>query len=179
MAKIQEVTIPHLAQACDELGMDYALIAAITDEDGPGAETPAVPEDSCQAEPADTARTVLQTGLPHLSIYCDLQEGTLSAFATWEGRLPATAEDEVAALLGDLNWDFIAPTLSYSLQEAPGPRAQEEIVISANRAMGVAEGLSMQQLRGFLDSAFDSFTQVFEYIAQALPAAVTWENNNA
>ncbi len=148
---ILPVDMHRLAELFEFLGAEYALIN----------------KDESDA-------LVLQTGLPHITIHIDLDDDTLSAFATWEGRAAAAEEDEVAAVVGDLNWELVAPTLSYSFGE--DARGTEEIVICANRAMGVGEGLSRNQLGMFIASAFDSFGAAFDALADALPQAVTWSD---
>lgn len=163
---VEPVTIDRLAQLCELIDADYALIEAAPE-----------PEDDADtgADSADSARRVLQTGVPHIAVHCELDaEGeVLSAFASWEGTLPAHLEPEVAAVVAELNWASVAPTLSYLVEEVS--QGKEEIHLGANRAMGVGEGLSLAQLGHFLLSSLASFAEIFDVVAQRFPQAVTWD----
>lgn len=97
----------------------------------------------------------------------------LSAFASWEGTLPAHLEQDVAAVVAELNWASVAPTLSYLVEE--DAKGNEEIRLGANRAMAVGEGLSLAQLGHFLLSSLASFAEIFDIVAQRFPQAVTWD----
>lgn len=161
---VEPVTIDRLAQLCELIDADYALIEA-------------APEAAEDADTADTAsaRRVLQTGVPHISVHCDLDADgdVLSAFASWEGTLPAHLEQDVAAAMAELNWASVAPTLSYHVEE--DAKGNEEIHLGANRAMAVGEGLSLAQLGHFLLSSLASFAEIFDIVAQRFPQAVTWD----
>lgn len=161
---VEPVTIDRLAQMCELIDADYALI-----EEAPDAAEDAVADDS------SSARRVLQTGVPHIAVHCDLDaEGdVLSAFASWEGTLPAHLEQDVAAAVAELNWASVAPTLSYLVEE--DAKGNEEIRLGANRAMAVGEGLSLAQLGHFLLSSLASFAEIFDIVAQRFPQAVTWD----
>ena len=163
---IEPVSIDRLAELCEIIDADYAIIEA------PRADA----EVDAYADDVDLHR-VLQTGIPHIAVHCDLDEEAeiLSAFATWEGTLPAEAEEEVAATVAELNWASVAPTLSYlagATQEEPD--SGDEIQLCANRAMAVGEGLSLAQLGHFLLSSLASFAEIFEVVGQRFPQAVTW-----
>ena len=163
---IEPVSIDRLAELCELIDADYAIIEAPrTDVEGESSD-----EDA-------TLHRVLQTGVPHIAVHCDLDEEAeiLSAFATWEGTLPAEAEEEVAATVAELNWASVAPTLSY-LAGATEEEADsaDEIQLCANRAMAVGEGLSLAQLGHFLLSSLANFAEIFEVVAQRFPQAVTW-----
>ena len=161
---VEPVTIDRLAQLCELIDADYALVEA-------------APEATEDADTGDTAsaRRVLQTGVPHIAVHCDLDaEGdVLSAFASWEGTLPAHLEQDVAAAVAELNWASVAPTLSYLVEE--DAKGNEEIHLGANRAMAVGEGLSLAQLGHFLLSSLSSFAEIFDIVAQRFPQAVTWD----
>lgn len=161
---VEPVTIDRLAQLCELIDADYALVEA-------------APEATEDADTGDTAsaRRVLQTGVPHIAVHCDLDaEGdVLSAFASWEGTLPAHLEHDVAAAVAELNWASVAPTLSYLVEE--DAKGNEEIHLGANRAMAVGEGLSLAQLGHFLLSSLSSFAEIFDIVAQRFPQAVTWD----
>lgn len=161
---VEPVTIDRLAQMCELIDADYALI-----EEAPDAAEDAV------ADGSSSARCVLQTGVPHIAVHCDLDaEGdVLSAFASWEGTLPAHLEQDVAAAVAELNWASVAPTLSYLVEE--DAKGNEEIHLGANRAMAVGEGLSLAQLGHFLLSSLASFAEIFDIVAQRFPQAVTWD----
>ena len=161
---VEPVTIDRLAQLCEIIDADYALIEAAPE----AAEDPA-------ADNSPAARRVLQTGVPHIAVHCDLDaEGdVLSAFASWEGTLPARLEQDVAAAVAELNWASVAPTLSYLVEE--DAKGNEEIHLGANRAMAVGEGLSLAQLGHFLLSSLSSFAEIFDIVAQRFPQAVTWD----
>lgn len=175
---IEPVTIERLAQLCELIDADYAIIEAPLPDDADVA---------VQGTDGEAARAhrVLQTGVPHIAVHCDVDEEgeTLSAFATWEGTLPASAEEEVAAAVAEINWASVAPTLSYlagdNSGEADGSRdaAASEIQLCANRAMAVGEGLSLAQLGQFLLSSLASFAEVFDVVAQRFPQAVTWNDD--
>ena len=161
---VEPVTIDRLAQLCELIDADYALVEA-------------APEATEDADTGDTAsaRRVLQTGVPHIAVHCDLDaEGdVLSAFASWEGTLPAHLEQDVAAAVAELNWASVAPTLSYLVEE--DAKGNEEIHLGANRAMAVGEGLSLAQLGHFLLSSLASFAEILDIVAQRFPQAVTWD----
>lgn len=163
---VEPVTIDRLVQLCELIDADYALIEAAP-EPGDDADT--------GAESAGSARRVLQTGVPHIAVHCELDaEGeVLSAFASWEGTLPAHLEPEVAAVVAELNWASVAPTLSFLVEE--DAKGNVEIHLGANRAMGVGEGLSLAQLGHFLLSSLASFAEIFDVVAQRFPQAVTWD----
>ncbi|NTS21637.1 hypothetical protein HT105_21720 [Bacteroides fragilis] len=95
--------------------------------------------------------------MPHITIHFDIENDTLSAFAVWEGRVPASAEEKVGAFIAEFNWNMSAPTLSYDFRPkgtgAGAKQEEEEIAICANRAMGVGIGLSSNQLGSFVLSA--------------------------
>lgn len=163
---IEPVSIDRLAELCEIIDADYAIIEA------PRADA----EVDAYADDVDLHR-VLQTGIPHIAVHCDLDEEAeiLSAFATWEATLPAEAEEEVAATVAELNWASVAPTLSYlagATQEESD--SGDEIQLCANRAMAVGEGLSLAQLGHFLLSSLASFAEIFEVVGQRFPQAVTW-----
>lgn len=161
---VEPVTIDRLAQLCELIDADYALIeAAPEDGDAPGAGVNDAP-----------VRRVLQTGVPHIAVHCDLDaEGdVLSAFASWEGTLPAHLEQDVAAAVAELNWASVAPTLNFLVEE--DAKGNAEIHLGANRAMAVGEGLSLAQLGHFLLSSLASFAEIFDVVAQRFPQAVTW-----
>lgn len=161
---VEPVTIDRLAQLCELIDADYALIEAAPEEgDAPGAGDDNAP-----------ARRVLQTGVPHIAVHCDLDpEGdVLSAFASWEGTLPAHLEHDVAAAVAELNWASVAPTLNFLVEE--DAKGNAEIHLGANRAMAVGEGLSLAQLGHFLLSSLASFAEIFDVVAQRFPQAVTW-----
>ena len=101
----------------------------------------------------------------------------MSAFATWEGTLPESAEEEVAATVAELNWASVAPTLSYFVaDDTEGQSDGAEVQLCANRAMAVGEGLSLAQLGHFLLSSLASFAEIFEIVAERFPQAVTWND---
>ncbi|MDK8762833.1 hypothetical protein QP922_03215 [Corynebacterium sp. MSK218] len=169
---IEPVSIDRLAQLCELIDADYAIIEA------PRTTGDADTDADIQAEDAEASlHRVLQTGIPHIAVHCDLNEegDTLSAFATWEGTLPESAEEDVAATVAELNWASVAPTLSYLVtggaEEQPN---SGEIQFCANRAMAVGEGLSLAQLGHFLLSSLASFAEIFEVVAEHFPQAVTW-----
>ncbi|MDO5031506.1 YbjN domain-containing protein [Corynebacterium sp.] len=157
-AEIHPVTIHRLVEVFELLDAEYVIV------DKP-------------AEDADEPQLVLQTGIPHVSIHLDIEEDILSAFATWQARLPASAEDEISLTLSQFNWESVAPTLSYLVEE--GAKGNEEILVGANRAMAVGEGMSQQQLAAFVLSAFDSFGEIFDALAQHYPQAAPWAAGNA
>lgn len=161
---VEPVTIDRLAQLCELIDADYALIEAAPEAD----------EDSA-ADNSPATRRVLQTGVPHIAVHCDLDADgdVLSAFASWEGTLPAHLEQDVAAAMAELNWASVAPTLSYLVEE--DAKGNEEIHLGANRAMAVGEGLSLAQLGHFLLSSLSSFAEIFDIVAQRFPQAVTWD----
>lgn len=161
---VEPVTIDRLAQLCELIDADYALIEAAPETEADSA-----------GDSAATARRVLQTGVPHIAVHCDLDaEGdVLSAFASWEGTLPAHLEPDVAAVVAELNWASVAPTLSYLVEE--DSKGGADIRLAANRAMAVGEGLSVAQLGHFLLSSLASFAEIFDVVAQRFPAAVTWD----
>lgn len=163
---VEPVTIDRLVQLCELIDADYALIEASPE---PEADADAA------ADSAESARRVLQTGVPHIAVHCELDaEGeVLSAFASWEGTLPAHLEPEVAAVVAELNWASVAPTLSFLVEE--DAKGNTEIHLGANRAMGVGEGLSLAQLGHFLLSSLASFAEIFDVVAQRFPQAVTWD----
>ncbi|AMO87940.1 bacterial sensory transduction regulator family protein [Corynebacterium simulans] len=168
---ISEVNIHRLAELFEQLEADYVLLDKIED---PAREDAA----------ADGGEgLVLQTGLPHITIHFDIEDDTLSAFAVWEGRLPASAEDKVGAFIAEFNWNMSAPTLSYDFRPkgtgAGAKQEEEEIAICANRAMGVGIGLSSNQLGSFVLSAFDSFGMAFDAVAEAFPQAAKWNDKAA
>lgn len=175
---IEAVTIERLAQLCELIDADYAIIEAPVPDDAVAAPEGAYVDET-------QAHRVLQTGVPHIAVHCDVDEEgeTLSAFATWEGTLPASEEEEVAAAVAEINWASVAPTLSYlagdSSANADGSRttAASEIQLCANRAMAVGEGLSLAQLGHFLLSSLASFAEVFDVVAQRFPQAVTWNDD--
>ncbi|WP_308606901.1 hypothetical protein [uncultured Corynebacterium sp.] len=161
---VEPVTIDRLAQLCELIDADYALIEAAPEEGdarGVGGDNAPV-------------RRVLQTGVPHIAVHCDLNaEGdVLSAFAAWEGTLPAHLEQDVAAAVAELNWASVAPTLNFLVEE--DAKGNAEIHLGANRAMAVGEGLSLAQLGHFLLSSLASFAEIFDVVAQRFPQAVTW-----
>lgn len=164
--EVQPVNIHRLVEIFELLGADYVLVSAPND---PETDTDA---DAAAAAPEDE-RIVLQTGMPHLIIHFDIQDDTLSAFATWEGRLDTSAEETVAPIIADFNWQMVAPTLSYTFSDGQGKHPTEQIVINGNRAMAIGEGLSRNQLGTFVLSVFGSFSAAFEAVAQAFPRAVT------
>ncbi len=165
---VQPFNIHRLVEVFEDFDAEYALIAKDVDAADDTAE-------AADAAEAASPNLVLQSGIPHIVVHFDLEDDTLSAFATWEGRLPTSAEEELTDVIGELNWQLVAPTLSFSAQQPhKGP---EELVICANRAMGVSEGLSQSQLREFVLSAFDSFDAAFAAVAQAFPKAAPWEEN--
>lgn len=173
--EVQPVNIHRLVEIFELLSADYVLVSAPNDsETDPETDTDA---DAAAAAPEDE-RIVLQTGLPHLTIHFDIQDDTLSAFATWEGRLDASAEETVAPIIADFNWQMVAPTLSYAFSDGQGKHPTEQIVINGNRAMAIGEGLSRNQLGTFILSVFGSFSAAFEAVAQAFPQAVTWNEED-
>jgi len=171
---VEPVSIDRLAQLCELIDADYAILEA------PRTTGVADTDADIQAEDAEASlHRVLQTGIPHIAVHCDLNEegDTLSAFATWEGTLPESAEEEVAATVAELNWASVAPTLSYFVADGPeGPSDGAEVQLCANRAMAVGEGLSLTQLGHFLLSSLASFAEIFEIVAERFPQAVTWND---
>ena len=167
---VEPVTIDRLAQLCELIAADYALIEA-----SPEPEDDADAGAAAAADSAESARRVLQTGVPHIAVHCELDpEGeVLSAFASWEGILPAHLEPEVAAVVAELNWASVAPTLNFLVEE--DAKGNAEIHLGANRAMAVGEGLSLAQLGHFLLSSLASFAEIFDIVAQRFPLAVTWD----
>lgn len=169
--QIKPVNIHRLAELFELLEADYILVDKIIESDSAG--------------PSLGDALVLQTGLPHITIHFDLEDDVLSAFAVWEGRIPARSEEKVGAFVSDFNWNMAAPMLSYDFRVkgngAPTDKEPtEEIAICANRAMGVGEGLTRNQLGSFVLSALDSFGSAFETVAQEFPQAVKWqEKENA
>ena len=139
-----DVTIPRLSILFGELGLEHTVIGT--------AET-----------------EMLQTGIPHVTIFGDIEDGTLSLLGSWEARIPASAEDEVIAAVGDFNAEVLVPALHYIVDE------EDQIVISATRAMGVAEGLDDAQLAAFLFSSFASFDAAFAALADRFPQHADWE----
>lgn len=188
--QIEPVNIHRLAELFELLEADYILVDKIIESDSDGdlvdtAEKHAEKNTENSAGPSLGDALVLQTGLPHITIHFDLEDDVLSAFAVWEGRIPARAEEKVGAFVSDFNWNMAAPTLSYDFRVkgngAPTDKEPtEEIAICANRAMGVGEGLTRNQLGSFVLSALDSFGSAFETVAQEFPQAVKWqEKENA
>lgn len=190
---VEPVSIDRLAQLCELIDADYAILEApratgvadthadevvdrsLGDDDASNTGD----ADNAGDEAGTTFHRVLQTGIPHIAVHCDLNEegDTLSAFATWEGTLPESAEEEVAATVADLNWASVAPTLSYFVADGPeGPSDGAEVQLCANRAMAVGEGLSLTQLGHFLLSSLASFAEIFEIVAERFPQAVTWND---
>lgn len=188
--QIEPVNIHRLAELFELLEADYILVDKIIESDSDGdlvdtAEKHAEKNTENSAGPSLGDALVLQTGLPHITIHFDLEDDVLSAFAVWEGRIPVRAEEKVGAFVSDFNWNMAAPTLSYDFRVkgngAPtDEEPTEEIVICANRAMGVGEGLTRNQLGSFVLSALDSFGSAFETVAQEFPQPVKWqEKENA
>lgn len=183
---VEPVSIDRLAQLCELIDADYAILEApratgVADIHADGADDRSLDDDASNAgdEAGTTFHRVLQTGIPHIAVHCDLNEegDTLSAFATWEGTLPESAEEEVAATVAELNWASVAPTLSYFVADGPeGPSDGAEVQLCANRAMAVGEGLSLTQLGHFLLSSLASFAEIFEIVAERFPQAVTWND---
>ena len=167
---IEPVSIDRLAELCEIIDADYAIIEA------PRADA----EVDAYADDVDLHR-VLQTGIPHIAVHCDLSEDgdVLSIFATWEGKLAAVEEEAVAATVAELNWASVAPTVSYlvSGDEDDKAGAPGEIQLCANRAMAVGEGLSLGQLGHFLLSSLASFAEIFDVIAERFPQAMTWNDS--
>lgn len=188
--QIEPVNIHRLAELFELLEADYILVDKIIESDSDGdlvdtAEKHAEKNTENSAGPSLGDALVLQTGLPHITIHFDLEDDVLSAFAVWEGRIPVRAEEKVGAFVSDFNWNMAAPTLSYDFRikgnGAPTDKEPtEEIVICANRAMGVGEGLTRNQLGSFMLSVLDSFGSAFETVAQEFPQSVKWqEKENA
>lgn len=188
--QIEPVNIHRLAELFELLEADYILVDKIIESDSDGdlvdtAEKHAEKNTENSAGPSLGDALVLQTGLPHITIHFDLEDDVLSAFAVWEGRIPVRAEEKVGAFVSDFNWNMAAPTLSYDFRVkgngAPTDKEPtEEIAICANRAMGVGEGLTRNQLGSFVLSALDSFGSAFETVAQEFPQSVKWqEKENA
>ena len=189
---VEPVSIDRLAQLCELIDADYAILEApratgVADIHADGADDRSLDDNASNAGDADNAgdeagttfHRVLQTGIPHIAVHCDLNEegDTLSAFATWEGTLPESAEEEVAATVAELNWASVAPTLSYFVADGPEePSDGAEVQLCANRAMAVGEGLSLTQLGHFLLSSLASFAEIFEIVAERFPQAVTWND---
>ncbi|QRP60930.1 hypothetical protein [Corynebacterium minutissimum] len=183
---VEPVSIDRLAQLCELIDADYAILEAprttgVADIHADGADDRSLDDDASNAgdEAGTTFHRVLQTGIPHIAVHCDLNEegDTLSAFATWEGTLPESAEEEVAATVAELNWASVAPTLSYFVADGPEePSDGAEVQLCANRAMAVGEGLSLAQLGHFLLSSLASFAEIFEIVAERFPQAVTWND---
>lgn len=183
---VEPVSIDRLAQLCELIDADYAILEApratgVADIHADGADDRSLDDDASNAgdEAGTTFHRVLQTGIPHIAVHCDLNEegDTLSAFATWEGTLPESAEEEVAATVAELNWASVAPTLSYFVADGPEePSDGAEVQLCANRAMAVGEGLSLTQLGHFLLSSLASFAEIFEIVAERFPQAVTWND---
>lgn len=188
--QIEPVNIHRLAELFELLEADYILVDKIIESDSDGdlvdtAEKHAEKNTENSAGPSLGDALVLQTGLPHITIHFDLEDDVLSAFAVWEGRIPVRAEEKVGAFVSHFNWNMAAPTLSYDFRVkgdgAPTDKEPtEEIAICANRAMGVGEGLTRNQLGSFVLSALDSFGSAFETVAQEFPQSVKWqEKENA
>ena len=189
---VEPVSIDRLAQLCELIDADYAILEAprttgVADIHADGADDRSLDDNASIAGDADNAgdeagttfHRVLQTGIPHIAVHCDLNEegDTLSAFATWEGTLPESAEEEVAATVAELNWASVAPTLSYFVaDDTEEPSDGAEVQLCANRAMAVGEGLSLAQLGHFLLSSLASFAEIFEIVAERSPQAVTWND---
>lgn len=183
---VEPVSIDRLAQLCELIDADYAILEApratgVADSHADETDDQSLDDDASNAgdEAGTTFHRVLQTGIPHIAVHCDLNEegDTLSAFATWEGTLPESAEEEVAATVAELNWASVAPTLSYFVADGPeGPSDGAEVQLCANRAMAVGEGLSLAQLGHFLLSSLASFAEIFEIVAERFPQAVTWND---
>ena len=174
---IEPVSIDRLALLCELIDADYAIIEAPRTTDDAGTDAATQADRAVDGDAEANFHRVLQTGIPHTAVHCDLNEegDTLSAFATWEGTLPESAEEDVAATVAELNWASVAPTLSYLVtggaEEQPD---SAEIQLCANRAMAVGEGLSLAQLGHFLLSSLASFAEIFEVVAERFPQAVTW-----
>lgn len=191
--QIKPVNIHRLAELFELLEADYVLVDKVSESGSDGdlddtAEKHAEKNTQKNTEKNTESSTgpslgdalVLQTGLPHITIHFDLEDDVLSAFAVWEGRIPARAEAKVGAFVSDFNWNMAAPTLSYDFRVkgngAPTDKEPtEEIAICANRAMGVGEGLTRNQLGSFVLSALDSFGSAFETVAQEFPQSVKWQ----
>lgn len=183
--QIEPVNIHRLAELFELLEADYILVDKIIESDSDGdlvdtAEKHAEKNTENSAGPSLGDALVLQTGLPHITIHFDLEDDVLSAFAVWEGRIPVRAEEKVGAFVSHFNWNMAAPTLSYDFRVkgdgAPTDKEPtEEIAICANRAMGVGEGLTRNQLGSFVLSALDSFGSAFETVAQEFPQSVKWQ----
>ena len=174
---VEPVSIDRLAQLCELIDADYAILEAPRSASDAGTDVDTQADRAADDDAEEKFHRVLQTGIPHIAVHCDLNEegDTLSAFATWEGTLPESAEEDVAATVAELNWASVAPTLSYLVtggaEELPN---SGEIQLCANRAMAVGEGLSLAQLGHFLLSSLASFAEVFEVVAERFPQAVTW-----
>ena len=176
---VEPVSIDRLAKLCELIDADYAIIEAPRSASDAGTDADTQADRAADADAEANFHRVLQTGIPHIAVHCDLNEegDTLSAFATWEGTLPESAEEEVAATVAELNWASVAPTLSYFVADGPEePSDGAEVQLCANRAMAVGEGLSLTQLGHFLLSSLASFAEIFEIVAERFPQAVTWND---
>ncbi|MCG7229045.1 hypothetical protein [Corynebacterium minutissimum] len=174
---VEPVSIDRLAQLCELIDADYAILEAPRSASDAGTDVDTQADRAADDDAEEKFHRVLQTGIPHIAVHCDLNEegDTLSAFATWEGTLPESAEEEVAATVAELNWASVAPTLSYFVTDGPEePSDGAEVQLCANRAMAVGEGLSLAQLGHFLLSSLASFAEIFEVVAERFPQAVTW-----
>ena len=193
--QIEPVNIHRLAELFELLEADYILVDKIIESDSDGGLNDTA-EKHAEKNTENTENTensagptlgdalVLQTGLPHITIHFDLEDDVLSAFAVWEGRIPARAEEKVGAFVSHFNWNMAAPTLSYDFRVkgngAPTDKEPtEEIAICANRAMGVGEGLTRNQLGSFVLSALDSFGSAFEAVALEFPHSVKWQEKDS
>ncbi|AKK11196.1 YbjN domain-containing protein [Corynebacterium uterequi] len=118
--------------------------------------------------PEDTTRTVVHTGYRNSALTFVHDADVLICDSIWRGELDVAEAPSVLAAVSNWNQMRITPTLRFFEQHG------SNLVISAYRQLYVGEGVSRNQLGGFILSSLAAILEAYASLEDRFPDAVTW-----
>ena len=112
---------------------------------------------------------VVRSGFINAAIVVAIDGDHLVFEALWRGEFPREMAPKVLYACNEHNQTHFAPTLRFF------ERGEDQLAISAIRAMRIAEGASFNQLGAFIASSIDTTLQAFDFLKNTFPTVVTWE----
>ena len=112
---------------------------------------------------------VVRSGFVNAAIVVAIDGDHLVFEALWRGEFPREMAPKVLYACNEHNQTHFAPTLRFF------ERGEDQLAISAIRAMRIAEGASFNQLGAFIASSIDTTLQAFDFLKNTFPTVVTWE----
>lgn len=142
---VAEVTLDRIAEIFSLEGMEYEI-----------------------ESDSDSGRETLRTGYANSAIAFTLDDGKLVCDSLWRGIVAVSDGASLVATVNQWNQAQFTPVLRFFEQQGTN------LVVSAYRQVGVAHGLSRNQLGAFVLSSVEAINEAFAFVEKQFPELVTW-----